>query len=374
MSLTITTPSTGQRRFASNFRNEIVDIAFDDSYLAGGESFAPGHTALSTFYKVDIEPRRGYSFEYDYTNRKIKVFAPAPPIIYEEKHTAVAYKITLDYPAAWIINVCQTGQNMAWGKSQAYGDLAANSFCVVGTIANGTRTELYTDGETDEVYVTYATQAWHELYAQLVQEETITLASGANNLANKMMAFGFCEAASSGILLPIDIDDGTAAGEVGIKMGYATGALDIEATQDAEASVTTYLKEPATGFLTDRCIENEDPTKSGSYIQTFDFPLLMWCISGYALVNGGATLVLIDELTAAATGEAHINWGYRGAATGEGAPAAGFDIGNYDNVTVTTGAYLKGHPWEIPGLAPLEVKNGTDLTLLSGVKAHVIGR
>jgi len=376
MALTITTPSTGQRRFASNFRNEIVDVAFDTEYAYGGESFAPGNTALSTFYKVDIEPVGGYTFQYDYTNKKIKVFQPAPPLVVEELHTAVGYTITLDYPAAWIVNVCKAGQNMAWGQSVAYGSLAANTFCVVGTMADGVRTQIYTDGASDVVYVTYITQAWAELYAKLVQEEAVTLATGANTIDGKLLAYGFVEAASSGVLTPIDTADTTAAGEVGVKMGYATGALDIEGTQNGEAAVITYLEEPTSGFLTDRFVEDEDPTKSGSdpYIQAFDFPLLMWGISGSAFVNGGTTLVFIEEAATAATGEINTNWGYRGPAGTGAAPAAGFVLGAKDNVTVTTGAYLKGHPWEIPGLVPLEVRNGTDLSGLSSVKVFVIGR
>jgi len=375
MSLTITRP--GQSRFASNFREEIVNVAFDSAYAYGGESFAPGHTALSTFYKVHIEPKNGYSFEYDYTNHKIKVFSPAPPIVYEEKHTAVGNLITLDYPAAWIVNVCQAGQNMEWGKSQAAASLAANSFCVVGTMADGVRTQLYTDGATDTVYVTYVTQAWAELYKQLVQEEAVTLATGANTIVGgKLMAFGFCEAATSGILVPVDIADTTAAGEVGIKMGYATGALDIEATQDGEAAVITYLAEPTSGFLTDRFVEDEDPTQSGGdpYLNTFDFPLLLWCISGHVTVTGQASPAIIEEAATPATGEVNINWGYRGAASSGAAPAAGFAFGGKDNWTVTAGAYLKGHPWEIPGLVNLEVKNGTDLSSLSSVKVMAIGR
>ena len=370
MALTLSSKS-----YHMGFRDVICDIAFDSSYAFGGEAFAAKDVSMAHIHKVYIEPVKGYSFEFDYTNNKIKVFTQAPALIYEEKHTAVGNLITLDYPAAWIVNVCQAGQNMAWSQSKTAATLAANTFCVVGSMADGVRTQIYTDGATDTVYVTYVTQAWAELYAQLVQEEAVTLATGANTIVGgKLLAYGFCEAASSGVLLPIDTADTTAAGEVGIKMGYATGALDIEGTQNGEAAVITYLAEPTSGFLTDRFVEDEDPTKSGSYLQTFDFPLLMWCISGYAFVNGGATLVLIEEAGATATGEAHINWGYRGAATAEGAPAAGFIIANYDNVTVTTGAYLKGHPWEIPGLVPLEVKNGTDLSGLTGVKAHVLGR
>jgi len=371
MALTLTNKS-----HYMGFRDVICDVAFDDSYLFGGEAFAAKDISMAHIHKVYIEPVKGYSFEFDYTNNKIKVFTQAPAIVIEEKHTASTNLITLDYPAAWIVNVCQAGQNMAWGKSQAYGSLAANSFCVVGTMADGVRTQIYTDGASDVVYVTYVTQAWAELYAKLIQEEAVTLATGANTIAAKMMAYGFVEAASSGILTPIDTADTTAAGEVGVKMGYATGALDIEATQDGEAAVITYLSEPASGFLTDRFVEDEDPTKSGGdpYIQAFDFPLLLWCISGCAFVNGGTTLKFIDEATTAATGEISTNWGYRGPAGTGAAPAAGFVLGAKDNVTVTTGAYLKGHPWEIPGIVPIEVKNATDLSGLTGVKVHVLGR
>jgi hypothetical protein len=372
MSLT----TTNKQYFAGGFREVIADVAFDSSYPYGGEAFAPGSLGLSAVHKLHIEPTDGYTFEYDYTNQKIKVFSQAPAIIYEEKHTAVANLITLDYPAAWIVNVCQAGQNMAWGKSRAAAALAGNTFCVVGTIADGVRTQLYTDGATDTVYVTYATQAWAELYHQLVQEEAVTLATGANALANKMMAFGFCESATTKILLPVDIADTTATGEVGIKPGYATGALDINAAQNTEAAVVTYLAEPTSGFLTDRFIEDENPTKAGSdpYTQAFDFPLLMWCISGAATVDGGATQVIIEQAATAAAGEINLNWGYRGLDGTGAAPAAGFTMGAKSNVTVTAGAYLFGHPWEIPGLVNLEIKDGTNLASLSSVKVEMIGR
>lgn len=376
MSLTITNKEFsvfGTKRVA------FCDVAFDSSYPTGGESLTPSDVGLSAATHVQILGKNGYTFEYDYTNEKVKAFVNAPPIIYEEKHTAVANLITLDYPAAWIVNVCQAGQNMAWGKSQAAASLAANTFCVVGTMADGVRTQIYTDGATDVVYVTYVTQAWTELYAQLVQEEAVTLATGANDLANKMMAFGFCESATTGVLLPVDIADTTAAGEVGIKMGYATGALDIEATQNGETAVVTYLSEPTSGFLTDRFVEDEDPAKAGAdpYTQAFDFPLLLWCISGALTVNGGTTQVIIDTATTAAAGEASINWGKGPGdllATAGVAPTEGFVFGLKSNVTVTAGAYIKGYPWEIPGLAPLEVKNSADLSGVTSVKVMFIGR
>lgn len=358
----------GDRNLLGKLRMNIGSIAFGDSaktYPFGGVPMpAMGQFGMNKGIKaLDIVAPIGcgYEFRHDKANSKIKLFSPAPPIVYEEKHTAVANLITLDYPAAWIVCVTQAGQNMAWGKSQAFGSLAANTFCVVGTIADGVRTQIYTDGATDTVYVTYATQAWKELYACLVQEEAVTLATGAKALANKVLAIGFVEAASTGVLLPVDIADTTADGEVGVKMGYATGALDVNAAQDGEESVVTYLAEPSTGFLTDRFIEDEDPAKAGTdpATQTFDRPLLLWCFGAYAAVTGGATQVFIEEDATPAAGECNCNWGFRGADGTGVAPAAGFTVGCKSNVTVTAGAYIHGHPWEIPGVVPLEVKDGT---------------
>ena len=369
MALTITNP----QRFASNFRNEIVDVAFDSSYLFGGESFAPGKTSLSTFYKVEIEPVAGYTFEYDYTNKTIKVFASAPAIVIDEPHTAVAKAVTLDYPAAWIINVATAGQNEAL---TARADTLADNECkLTSAIASGTRTGITTYGATDAILVSYVTQAWAELYSCLVQEESVALTTGAVNLANTLMCFGYCYGSTTGLLLPVDNADTTASGEVGIKPNYATAALDINAGQNGETGTVTYLKKPAsTTWLASRFVADEDPGASGTYIHTFNHPLLMWGITGCVLVDGGTTQKIIDYATAPGAGEATTRWGYRGLVGDHNAPSAGHAWATNSSVTVTAGCYLYGHPWEIPGLVPLEVKNGTDLSRLSSVKVHCFGR
>jgi len=160
------------------------ELAFDSSYPAGGETLALTTLGLEKIDQMHINPKGGYSLQYDKTNEKMKVFGAAPAIIYEEEHTAVGGLVTLDYPAAWIVNVTQAGQNMAWGKTQAFASLAANTFCLAADIADGVRTSLTVDGATDTILVTYATQAWAELYALLVQNEAVELATGANDLAN----------------------------------------------------------------------------------------------------------------------------------------------------------------------------------------------
>jgi hypothetical protein len=50
-------------------------ISFDNSYPTGGEALdLSAH--FDTLLGVMIENKAGYSFEYDYTNKKVKAFVP----------------------------------------------------------------------------------------------------------------------------------------------------------------------------------------------------------------------------------------------------------------------------------------------------------
>jgi len=372
MSLTVSLDMPKAQRLSRDLYMMTGSIAFDSSYAYGGESLTANTCKLKSIKTLTCQAP-GYLFDYDVANSKIKVYANAPPIVYEEKHTAVANSVTLDYPAAWIINVCTAGQNEAL---TARADTLSDNECkLASAIADGVRTEITTYGETDTIYVTYVTQAWAELYACLVQEESVDGATGANNLANTMMAFGYCYGDTTGRLVPVDIADTTADGEVGIKMGYATGALDLNSAQNGETLTVTYLKKPESGWIADRFVSDEDPTQSGSdpYLQTFDLPCLVWCITGALTANGETTLTIIESDATPASGEINTNWGYQGPAGTGAAPTSGHVWGGKDDVTVTAGAYIFGHPWEIPGLVPLEVKNGTDLSGLSAVKFTAVG-
>lgn len=371
MALTITNINN------SMFGNKLAimaDVAFDGSYPFGGEGLVPNKFGLTAIERMIVDTCKGYTVDYDITNEKLKVFTSAPPIIYEEAHTAVANTVTLDYPAAWIINVCTTGQNEAL---TGRGDTLADHECkLTSAIEDGVRTQITTYGATDAILVTYATQAWAELYALLVQEEAVTLATGDVNLANKMAAFGYCYDSTTGILLPVDVGDTTASGEVGIKFNVATAQLNLHSDEDGHTAVVTYLKMPESGtWLYNHWVTDEDPTKAGGdpYTLSFDYPLLMWGITGCATVTGGATQKIVDEAIVVAAGEANTHWGYRGSAPAATAFAAEQVWGVKSNVTITAGNYIKGHPWEIPGVVSLEVKNAADLSGLSAVKVMAIG-
>ncbi len=56
----------------------VVTIAFDDNYPTGGEVLTPADLAMSAFDSVQIEPKAGYTFTFDYANNKVLAYvAPA---------------------------------------------------------------------------------------------------------------------------------------------------------------------------------------------------------------------------------------------------------------------------------------------------------
>lgn len=475
----------------------VADLAFSGAYANGG--LALDNDALFGIHTVEmalIEPQAGYSFYFDKANKKVKVYAPAPPICYEEKHTVTDDVITLRYPAAFIMNIAISGQNKVlrstgialaslsdnqcslveqmaageqtqitvkdwdrlagdgaftggttnWSGSDSLNDwtygtnkvakdqdgvetLTHDNFAAVvgrtyrltytisswtvGTVtptlggvagtavgADGTYTEEFTATTTgglvftptnlsrftldsvtvydlsEPVYVTYITQAWKDVWDNLVQDETKTLATGANTLTtgNKILACMYIDqtTATAAALTMIDQDDTAASGEIDLALNAATAQFTAHADQNAKAVKTTYIKVPTSGFLADRVFTNEDATKAGSdpYTNTFDYPILIWAYTGQVPVNGGTTLRLIDYAGTPATGEAVIDWFGLGA-RGAGAPAAGTEVGVKDNVTAT-GAGLWGKVSEI-ATVPLEVADGDDLSVLTSVKALFIG-
>lgn len=60
------------------------DVAFDSSYVTGGESLKPDVAGMYDVAFVHAVAQSGYSFEYDYTNKKLKAYYPSSA---EESHT-----------------------------------------------------------------------------------------------------------------------------------------------------------------------------------------------------------------------------------------------------------------------------------------------
>ena len=74
MALTIT--KTGDWNIiAGNVRMVNVQVAFDSSYPTGGEALAATDIGLRTVLYMAVQPKSGFSFEYDYTNSKLQAFS-----------------------------------------------------------------------------------------------------------------------------------------------------------------------------------------------------------------------------------------------------------------------------------------------------------
>lgn len=68
--------TVNDRSVYGNKKIVIASLAFDSSYPTNGESFTPADVSLDTISFISFEQRAGYLFEYDYTNKKIKVYGP----------------------------------------------------------------------------------------------------------------------------------------------------------------------------------------------------------------------------------------------------------------------------------------------------------
>jgi hypothetical protein len=64
------------KRDVSSKRVHYGTIAFDSSYPAGGESLTAADVSLHTIERIEFEPALGFTFAYDYTNKKVKAFCP----------------------------------------------------------------------------------------------------------------------------------------------------------------------------------------------------------------------------------------------------------------------------------------------------------
>ena len=357
----------------------MFDIALDTSYPAGGETLTKGSRRMAAVDQVIIPPKNGYTFEYDETNEKVKVFASAPAIVYEEQQTIATAAVTLNYPAAYIIAVAQANANIAITDTGA--TLAANQCKPTAALAVGTRTGLtFHAGLSGVVYVTYVTQAWKEVWDNLVQSEVVTVTSNVGEMANRSVGIQSIRVSSSSgttlnAMLMLDKDDTVATSEVEVDWSPAgdsgtTTELTFYAAE-ATAATVTYIKKPTSGFLYDNLVEEETATLTAvgeGNLQHLQYPVLMWSYAGQIPINGQTTQAIINERGTAGTAEAYMFW-----TEGSGVTQFGAAITN-QATAVSTATYIKGRPQDIPFLIPLEVRNAQNLSALTGVQVIMIGR
>jgi hypothetical protein len=219
--------------------------------------------------------------------------------------------------------------------------------------------EVFIYDITGTIYITYATQAWKDVWDNLVQEEVQATVAHVATLDNIPIAIQCIHAdgtSSYNACLQECHDDTVAQGSCVIV--HASKTLTFHATDAVTGCIVTYVKKPSSGFLYDRFIANEDFT-AASNICTPAYPILLWGYSGQLPEKGATTEEFIALGGTAGTGESKLD-----------IITAGTKITG-QSITTGVGVYVWGRPTEIV-TAPLEVANGADLSSLT-VRGMFIG-
>lgn len=401
MSLTIsnTEPTLG------NKLHVLADVAFDSSYAIGGESVTANNFGLSTIERLVVEPCQGYTFEWDKTNSKIKVFMQAPPIVHEEVVTCTSSVGYLKWPAAHINYIVEADANyipiagdVAPASGQCSVDQGFNE--VTGVLTKGYRTKL-TFNATNSVttcYVSYVTQAWKEVTDNMEQAKIIGAGSDTATkiYGNTDMADNPLEAADI-VSLGCDIvamqsitwnDGGTIKVPELLKDGgspAATLEMEIDFVNSANAEVVclqadaidteddemhfVYIKKPSSGFLNERFTNAGIAHASDVIIFTAN-PLLYGTCGQVPMTTSDKKAYWIKGSDTLAAGE--INWTHLPHFINDGASVAPSATCHADTDETVVPAWIAGDPSEI-ATVPLECPDGTDLSNLSAVRVLAIG-
>ena len=76
MAIAVTKDFPCSKRIGRNLRSLSGSVAFDSSYLTGGEPATDITRCFKACAQIICEQKSGYLFEFDKTNKKIKVFHP----------------------------------------------------------------------------------------------------------------------------------------------------------------------------------------------------------------------------------------------------------------------------------------------------------
>jgi hypothetical protein len=220
--------------------------------------------------------------------------------------------------------------------------------------------DVYIYDLCDTVYVTYITQAWKDVWDNLVQEESQTTAAHVATLDNKPLAIQAINATgttSFNSAVMMDKDDTVATLECVI--GAAAKTLTFFATDAVTSCVTTYVKLPASGFLHDRFVV-EEALGIASNVASPAYPMLIWGYSGQIPENTATTEPFISLAGTAGSDEAKLDLVFSTTRI----------IGK--SLSAATGMYVWGRPNEIETV-PIEVKNGEDLSELTSIRVIFLG-
>lgn len=392
-----TTLNAGDRHVLGKIKMGIGTLAFGNGalqYPYGGIpapangifGFNKAVSAISLLSPSSI----GYSFRYDRTNHKIKIFAQAPLVVFEEVVALTANLTgTTKYPMAWPL--------YASNGNQALGLLPAGLTPVTTTIAinmhsatPGTRATI-TAKATDSystITISYITQAWKEVFDNLVEAEVMTAGATTTNgitfTASTRDTINFVGQILCGLMVGLQLSTTVSApkplfkGETSVAGEYAldwedtTTKMSVATDQNWNAATASiyfnYIKKPTSGFLYDRFIE-EDELTSSSQVATFSsggrnsIPMLLSTpgfMPGPTVSTTSATWPIGGTgMTLGSTAQWQpTSWHFKDRGVG----ASTFTSGTGVNASlVVKPTYIYGTPEEVQLVQPLELPNGTVL-------------
>jgi hypothetical protein len=344
------------------------------------------------------DPTSGVMWRYDKTNNTLKAFTRAPVIIFEEVVTmtdGATYDTgTTKYPMAWPL--------YASNGNQALGIMPKGMNPVTTTIsinmhadAPGTRATITSLQATDNyatITISYITQAWREVLDNLVEGETMTAGATTTNgitftaatpdvISFLSVGSGFLCGLMIGTKLssiyacpkPLYKGETAAAAEYALDWtNTSPAATTVKPLQtqvwDAAGNVVyfNYLKQPTSGFLYDRFIEEDSSSASGQIYTlaasaaNIIVPML-FCTPGF--VPGPTVSSTIGTWPIGGTGMTlgtTAQWQPTNYHPKQKLVTAGtFTSGT--GVSATNAckmSYIWGIPEDIPGVVPLEMPNG----------------
>ena len=196
MALTITNIV---RNNIGNRREHSATIAFDSSYPVGGESLTPADLSLHLIESIAIDPKSGYSFEYNYSSQLVVAYEVdnVPTLIVEEVVTCASNTGTLAYIPSYIVAVVVTATTTT-GPYQVIptGKTPLTLECAV-TWPTGVLTFLSTDVVTS-VQVTYFPVKEGTFFTYPTVDESITASASKVNLAARAGCVQYCYDSTDG--------------------------------------------------------------------------------------------------------------------------------------------------------------------------------
>lgn len=377
MALTITNRKDHSQ---GDLRGVSATVAFDSSYLSGGESLTPADLGIGDFVgPIEFtQGEDGYIFKWDDANDKILAYAPQvrPQLVVEEVVTMTTDVGTLAFLPAYIIAITDTTAGVVY-RIIPVAETPVNNVSVTVNFLTGLITNAGADGPPT-LTVTYCPQQNAGVFAasNMVIDETAVAASAGVNLANRAAAIQYVyNTTNTAVWAEFPPGEAPAAtGDLNIVIDNSSNTtLDTHSDDDGDTITVTYLK--YSGITSPgQAIDDTDITLAS---EVLDWGLAAGANYRSLVIPGYGTRIVGEET---GSGNEIGNWSNAGDTPADGIASANL----YTNVYTTnnTSAFVTlSIPWLVldplldAGISPVltEVLSTTDLSAVS-VQVYARGR